>query len=103
VRVEHYEIAAYGIVIAFAQTLGESDHAALLEETLSEEEETDEKLTELAMQINKLAASGDRIQPAPGEASARKPRNELRNRAQQAFKTDLRPRSRTWAGPLPLL
>jgi ferritin-like metal-binding protein YciE len=71
-RVEHYEIAAYGTVIAFAQTLGESDHAALLEETLSEEEETDEKLTELAVQINKLAASGDRIQPAPGEASTRK-------------------------------
>jgi ferritin-like metal-binding protein YciE len=71
-RVEHYEIGAYGTVIAFAQTLGENDHAALLEETLSEEEETDEKLTELAVQINKLAASGDRIRPAPGEASARK-------------------------------
>jgi ferritin-like metal-binding protein YciE len=67
-RVEHYEIA----VLAFAQTLGESDHVALLEGTLSEKKETDKKLTELAKQINKQAVSGDRIQPAPGEASGRK-------------------------------
>jgi ferritin-like metal-binding protein YciE len=71
-RVEHYEIAAYGTVIAFAQTLGETDHVALLEETLSEERETDEKLTELAKQINEQALSGDRIQPAADEASGKK-------------------------------
>jgi ferritin-like metal-binding protein YciE len=51
-RVEHYEIAAYGTVCAFAKELGESDQAALLNETLDEEKETDEKLTELAEQIN---------------------------------------------------
>ena len=51
-RVEHYEIAAYGTVKAFAETLGHSEHASLLEETLEEEKETDEKLTELAKQIN---------------------------------------------------
>src|SRR5580704_14444616 len=33
-RVEHYEIAAYGTVIAFAEALGENDHVSLLEETL---------------------------------------------------------------------
>jgi ferritin-like metal-binding protein YciE len=71
-RVEHYEIAAYGTVIAFAQTLGESGHVSLLEETLSDEKETDENLTELATQINQQAASGERIQPAAGEASGRK-------------------------------
>jgi ferritin-like metal-binding protein YciE len=71
-RVEHYEIAAYGTVIAFAQTLGENDHASLLEETLAEEKETNEKLTELSRQINEEAASGDRIQPAADEASAKK-------------------------------
>jgi ferritin-like metal-binding protein YciE len=54
-RVEHYEIAAYGTVRAFAQELGESEHASLLEETLEEEKETDEKLTELAKQINPQA------------------------------------------------
>ena len=55
-RVEHYEIAAYGTVRAFAETLGQSEHASLLEKTLEEEKETDEKLTELAKQINAQAA-----------------------------------------------
>jgi len=54
-RVEHYEIAAYGTVRAFAEELGESEHVSLLEETLEEEKETDEKLTKLAKQINAQA------------------------------------------------
>jgi len=54
-RVEHYEIAAYGTVRAFAEELGESEQVSLLEETLEEEKETDEKLTELAKQINAQA------------------------------------------------
>ena len=54
-RVEHYEIAAYGTVRAFAGTLGHAEHASLLEKTLEEEKETDEKLTELAKQINAQA------------------------------------------------
>jgi ferritin-like metal-binding protein YciE len=56
-RVEHYEIAAYGTVVAFAEQLGESDHVSLLQETLQEEKETDEKLTELAQDINSQASS----------------------------------------------
>jgi ferritin-like metal-binding protein YciE len=51
-RVEHYEIAAYGTVCEFAKVLGETEHASLLEETLQEEKETDEKLTELAKRVN---------------------------------------------------
>jgi ferritin-like metal-binding protein YciE len=58
-RVEHYEIAAYGTVCAFAKELGESDQAMLLNETLDEEKETDEKLTELAEQINTQANEGE--------------------------------------------
>ena len=54
-RVEHYEIAAYGTVRAFAEELGESEHASLLSETLEEEKETDDKLTELAKQVNAQA------------------------------------------------
>ena len=57
-RVEHYEIAAYGCVHAWAQVLGEDNAAELLEKTLEEEKETDEKLTELAEQINAQANSG---------------------------------------------
>src|SRR6201988_5134073 len=51
-RVEHYEIAAYGTASEFAKLLGESEHVTLLEETLQEEKETDEKLTNLAKEIN---------------------------------------------------
>jgi ferritin-like metal-binding protein YciE len=54
-RVEHYEIAAYGTVCAFAEELGDSQQASLLNETLEEEKETDEKLTKLAEQINSQA------------------------------------------------
>ncbi|MHB8412630.1 MAG: ferritin-like domain-containing protein [Candidatus Acidiferrales bacterium] len=54
-RVEHYEIAAYGSVHAFAELLGESQASSLLEQTLNEEKETDEKLTELSEKINPQA------------------------------------------------
>jgi ferritin-like metal-binding protein YciE len=71
-RVEHYEIAAYGTVIAFAKTLGENDHVSLLETTLAEEKETDQKLTELSRQINQEAFNGDRIQPNREQAAGKK-------------------------------
>jgi ferritin-like metal-binding protein YciE len=58
-RVEHYEIAGYGTVIAYADLLGESGQASLLRETLEEEKATDEKLTELAKQINAKAQRGN--------------------------------------------
>ena len=47
-RVEHYEIAGYGSAHAFAEVLGEEEAATLLQQTLDEETETDEKLTKLA-------------------------------------------------------
>ena len=47
-RVEHYEMAGYGTVRAYAKLLKESAVVKLLEETLAEEEATDEALTELA-------------------------------------------------------
>jgi len=46
--VEHYEISRYGTLRTWAEELGLEDVAKLLEETLKEEEATDEKLTELA-------------------------------------------------------
>jgi len=51
-RVGHYEIAGYGCVRTFATLLGESQAANLLEETLNEEKKADEKLTQLAEEIN---------------------------------------------------
>lgn len=47
-RVEHYEIAAYGGVRTFAQMLGLTDAAQLLQQTLDEEKRADEKLTTIA-------------------------------------------------------
>jgi len=58
-HVEHYEMAGYGTVRTYALTLGESEHAELLEETLNEEKEADELLTQLAeSSINIQAAAG---------------------------------------------
>jgi ferritin-like metal-binding protein YciE len=51
-RVEHYEIAAYGTVKTYAELLGMSKAAKLLDETLKEEKDTDQKLTGLAGKIN---------------------------------------------------
>lgn len=47
-RVEHYEIAAYGCARTYARMLGERDAEKMLQQTLSEEEATDKKLTVLA-------------------------------------------------------
>ena len=55
-RVEHYEIAAYGTARAFAESLGETKIANLLQETLDEEGDTDKRLTALAEQINEEAS-----------------------------------------------
>jgi ferritin-like metal-binding protein YciE len=54
-RVEHYEIAAYSAVCEFAKVLGQTKHASLLEKTLAEEKQTDEKLAALATDITTKA------------------------------------------------
>jgi len=55
--VEHYEIARYGTLIAWARELGRDDWAAVLEPTLEEEKAADLKLTEVAeARLNRLAA-----------------------------------------------
>jgi ferritin-like metal-binding protein YciE len=51
-KVEHYEIASYGTLAAFAKTLGEDEAVSLLQQTLEEEKEADEKLSEIADTIN---------------------------------------------------
>lgn len=58
-KVEHYEIAGYGTVRAFAELLGYDEVRDLLEETLEEEKATDLKLTDLAMTINVEAERGE--------------------------------------------
>ena len=51
-KAEHYEIAAYGTLVTYAQILGLSEAARLLKQTLAEEKQTDEELTTLAGSIN---------------------------------------------------
>jgi ferritin-like metal-binding protein YciE len=57
-RVEHYEIAAYGTVVAFAEAMGQQEIQQLLAQTLQEEKETDQKLTEVSKAVNEEAISG---------------------------------------------
>lgn len=61
-RVEHYEIAGYGTVRDFAKLLGEEEHVSLLEQTLEEEKETDQKLTQLAEEINAQSAEAGEME-----------------------------------------
>jgi ferritin-like metal-binding protein YciE len=56
-RVEHYEIAAYGTLRTYAEQLGLTDHARLLQTTLDEEGSTDKLLTGIAeRRVNRDAA-----------------------------------------------
>ena len=58
-RAEHYEMAAYGTLVAWARAMGHDDAADLLQETLDEEKAADEKLNSLAEGgINEEAAEG---------------------------------------------
>jgi ferritin-like metal-binding protein YciE len=58
-RVEHYEIAGYGTVRSFAESLGLREAATLLQQTLDEEGDTDKRLTQLATSgVNAMAQEG---------------------------------------------
>ncbi len=50
-RVEHYEIAAYGTARTFAERLGNQDIVDLLQETLDEEKEADDKLSDISQTL----------------------------------------------------
>ena len=55
-KVEHYEIAGYGSLVALAKQLGHDEAAHLLDETLTEEKETDRKLNEVALTVANAGA-----------------------------------------------
>jgi ferritin-like metal-binding protein YciE len=67
-RVEHYEMAGYGCVSAYAKLLGESQAESLLRQTLEEEKETDKKLTQLSDKINVEAADSDNSDEATNQS-----------------------------------
>jgi ferritin-like metal-binding protein YciE len=76
-RVEHYEIAGYGSVRTYANLLGETEAEELLEQTLTEEKETDAKLTELAENINADAQEDEDAEAITGA----KPRSTTRRKS----------------------
>lgn len=70
-KVEHYEIATYGTLRTYAEMLGFDEQADLLQETLDEEKDTDENLTELAVScINLEAEEGEEEEEEETEEKA---------------------------------
>jgi ferritin-like metal-binding protein YciE len=88
-RVEHYEIAAYGTVRAMAERLGNSEAADLLEQTLNEEKEADEKLTTIADQLmegmgDEMTATGGSNGGSGGGMTAKRSQKTSRTRTSKA-------------------
>ena len=70
-RAEHYEMAAYGTLVAWARAMGHTEAAELLQQTLNEEKAADEKLTALAESgINGAAADQAHPDEAKGTPKA---------------------------------
>ncbi len=79
-KVEHYEMAGYGSARAFAQTLGDSSAADVLQQTLKEEGEADDKLTALAATLLHQAAQA-RPAGGNGASSSAEPSRDAENNA----------------------
>ena len=78
-RAEHYEMAAYGTLVAWAKAMGHTDAADLLQQILDEEKAADEKLSALAEGgINQEAASSAHPQDGPKAAAAGRGNGEPR-------------------------
>jgi ferritin-like metal-binding protein YciE len=81
-RVEHYEMAVYGTVRTMAERLGNERVAELLEETLNEEKEADEKLSEVAEQLyGEVAEMQQSEEPEEAPAKGRKSSQRALTRA----------------------
>jgi ferritin-like metal-binding protein YciE len=73
-RAEHYEMAAYGTLVAWARAMGHTEAADLLQQTLDEEKATDEKLSQLAESgINQEAAGAAHPQDEEAEEAEEAP------------------------------
>jgi ferritin-like metal-binding protein YciE len=71
-KVEHYEIASYGTVRTWARLCGQEEAANLLQETLDEEGEADQRLTQLAESlVNPEAEDGDGDYNQGGQSGGR--------------------------------
>ena len=85
-RVEHYEMAAYGTLVAWARAMGHTEAADLLQQTLDEEKAADEKLSSLAEGgINQEAADAAH----PGGNGTRRLRRSARRRQPRRSRPDV--------------
>jgi ferritin-like metal-binding protein YciE len=73
-KVEHYEIAGYGSLVALARQLGHEDVASLLAETLAEEQETDQKLNQIALSLVNPQAAEDADEAGSGQGARKRVR-----------------------------
>ncbi|MEO5893609.1 MAG: ferritin-like domain-containing protein [Ferruginibacter sp.] len=83
-KIEHYEIATYGTLCAFAKILGEDEAANLLTETLAEEKDADKKLSEVAESAINIEAAkkdeeeGEDVEDEPTMAPPKKSRSKIK-------------------------
>jgi ferritin-like metal-binding protein YciE len=68
-KVEHYEIAGYGSLVALAKQLGHDEAAGLLAETLDEEKAADQKLNKIAASVNAEAAQSSESEAQPARST----------------------------------
>jgi ferritin-like metal-binding protein YciE len=71
-KIEHYEIAAYGSLVSLAKTLGRTDVADILHQTLEEEKETDELLSNIAESGINISAEGENEEETPDRGRSRR-------------------------------
>ena len=80
-RAEHYEMAAYGTLVAWARGMGHEEAANLLQQTLDEEKAADEKLTSIAEAgINQEAADAAHPEKSDGEDGGGRRASDARRR-----------------------
>jgi ferritin-like metal-binding protein YciE len=83
-RVEHYEIAGYSAAIEMARKLGHEEAAGMIEETLQEEQEADEKLAEISKRILTEAAAAENSATEEGGEDAESGRSRTKPKPRAA-------------------
>jgi ferritin-like metal-binding protein YciE len=95
-RAEHYEMAAYGTLVAWARVLGHDEAADLLQETLDEEKAADQKLSALADGgINEEAAGAGADEDMSEDSAASPSKSKARSATPRAANGASTPRSRS--------
>ncbi len=83
-RVEHYEIAGYTAAMEMARELGHEDIAGLLEETLQEEREADEKLAEIGARILQATVASEQSEPEDEMEASGRSRSKAKTKTRAA-------------------